>query len=124
MPSEGTLLTRFNIRRLRFAMIPVSHTPTNRATTTATPVAARTGKPNIFAVHPSLRRLFPRASLHHAAETLTAILHTLPRVEPMLCRPQTPRHHLRKMDRCKMAQRHRTETARPESSRVVCRYAT
>jgi len=66
------LRTRFKTRRLRFAMIPVSHTPGNRATTTRAETAgapfiahfAMSGpphsparKPNIFPVHKSLRKL-------------------------------------------------------------------
>jgi hypothetical protein len=51
IPSEGRLLTRFNIRRLRFAMVPVSHTPTNNATTTR--IGTPATKPNIPVVQPS-----------------------------------------------------------------------
>ena len=75
------LLTRFKIRRLRFAMTTVSHTDGNRATSQARgetgaltrPSRARVGtgglarpapdKPNIFAVQASLRPFRARASL-------------------------------------------------------------
>src|ERR1035437_3783625 len=63
----------------------------------------------------------PVPLFHYAAKTLLDLGRTLSGVERMRGRPQAARHRFWKMDYRQMAQRHRTETARPESASVVCR---
>src|ERR1019366_4196384 len=66
----------------------------------------------------------PVPPFHHAAKTLLDLGRPLSGVERMRGRPQAARHRFWKMDFRQVAQRHRTEAARPESARAVCRHPT
>src|ERR1700674_2312655 len=101
------LLTRFKIRRLRFAMTPVSHTDGNRATCPARgetgPLQAqpvwgraplRQAQGRLSPVQPPANRTFSLFRSHcadsapvpvfpHAAETLIDVRHALHSVERM-----------------------------------------
>src|SRR5712691_7791352 len=146
IPSDGTLLTRFKMRRLRLAMTTVSHIDGNRATTTTHVGAAAPGCPAEQSSaacgdgrprpsSPSTNRTFSLFRRHcansapvpvfpHAAETLIDVPHALLSIERMRRRPKASCHHLRKMDFRQVAQRNRAEAARHESPSVICGYTT
>ena len=117
IPRDGTLLTRFKIRRLRLAMPTVSHTEGNRATTTnrgetgalavqAKPVERWAPSPvqprdktehfrcsYVIALLAASVPVFP-----HASETLIDVRHPQLSIDRMRRRPKASCHHVRKMD--------------------------
>src|SRR4029077_21179457 len=132
------LLTRFKIRRLRFAMTTVSHTDGNRATSQARGETGALARPNrarvgraASPVQPPTNRTFSLFKRHcadsapvpvfpHAPEFLIDVRPVLHSVERMRSRSETACHLLWQMDFRQVAQCNRTEAARFESSSVVC----
>src|SRR5450631_3030509 len=122
------LLTRFSIRRLRFAIFqsptPPQTAPLPRVGTAAPGLLAPRENRTFFLFNRHCADFPTRATLHHAAETIADLLHALSRLERMCGRPETTCHRFWKMDFRQVAQCRRTETSRPESASVVCGYAT
>src|SRR5258708_12608135 len=119
------LLTRFKVRRLRFAMTTVSHTDENCATRSD---QCREGRPRPSS--PPTNRTFslfkrpcanpaPVTVFPHAAETLIDIRHVQHRMERVRGHSETAYRHLWKMDFRQVAQRNRAEAAGVESPSLV-----